>query len=634
MITSQTNAEKYSALFKEAWDVLEAQGKLDADDKEEFKDQDTFEYLEQYFTQIGDIAELHANKVEEVKGGGDATVFNEGFKTYSKFLMLPLDEEYFNINANSRTISVPSVYQRNGVSVEGDQIAETLLFEIDRYFDYTDLTKTTIYVQWINPAGEEGASWITMVDFDDKKIRFGWPLSNKITVAGNGKLQFSVRFFMKKDDKLVYSLNTLPANVTIKNALLIDIDDDIIPDEPSDLFKQAILNGSYSGAKIEPAAIAPVDGYTFPSPVYLDDYDGDGQVVYSRCIKYDGTGDGSTVFYAQGYANDAGTVSYKWEYQPIGGSYSEIKEITNPTITYILTEDTERNANKRYYTFNGTNYNLDDKTSFAEGTEYYERVSQYSIPVSETNVTGAYRVTLKNKVGVNAKETSLGFVIPAPEAVNITTDLNENGNILDNNEKILNIEHENKNHELYSYSWFFKNSLTDEFDSEPILDANTMSYTATEPGWYQVNITNTLNRNSQTTMSKVARVTNLPESVTITSGADGDPYIYVYANENNLVTLSVTTEIPGVGHLKLRSDYLSYEWYMIGADDMNKTDDIPLSVDNEYDIILDTATGTLIADLNKIPARSVFYCKVYNHLNDRTSSPVITAEYIIRPYSA
>ena len=48
-------------------------------------------------------------------------------------------EGNFIINANTRLISVPTDFNKNGVGVVGDNAAETLEFVIDRYFDEYDL---------------------------------------------------------------------------------------------------------------------------------------------------------------------------------------------------------------------------------------------------------------------------------------------------------------------------------------------------------------------------------------------------------------------------------------------------------------------------------------------------------------
>ena len=54
------------------------------------------------------------------------------------FLILPIDEGLFKINANTREIETPDAFKL-GVGVQGDELAEIVYFSIDRYFDTTDL---------------------------------------------------------------------------------------------------------------------------------------------------------------------------------------------------------------------------------------------------------------------------------------------------------------------------------------------------------------------------------------------------------------------------------------------------------------------------------------------------------------
>ena len=50
----------------------------------------------------------------------------------SHFSVLPLDEDVFEIDANTRLIKVPSSFATNGISVQGDEVAEVIYFEINR----------------------------------------------------------------------------------------------------------------------------------------------------------------------------------------------------------------------------------------------------------------------------------------------------------------------------------------------------------------------------------------------------------------------------------------------------------------------------------------------------------------------
>ena len=143
MITSIKNAD-YSFLFQEASEklvalhnagVLKGAQALTEDEikylcptdehgnflKDENGNQiiNRFTSLEQYFTRLGTLISNVDNPI--------------------KYLMLPLDEDPLEVDANTRTITVPANFKKSGVGVQGDIIAETLFLRIDRFF--VDLTK-------------------------------------------------------------------------------------------------------------------------------------------------------------------------------------------------------------------------------------------------------------------------------------------------------------------------------------------------------------------------------------------------------------------------------------------------------------------------------------------------------------
>ena len=138
------------------------------------------------------------------------------------YTILPLDEEIFEIDANTRQITVPADFQKNGVSVQGDQISEILYFKIDRFYDMEDLHGCDIFIEWRTPADKNGVvyegvskPWAVDLESQPGYIIFGWPLSTEITSVP-GTVTFSVRFYRFDDHVLKYSLSTLTNTVTIK----------------------------------------------------------------------------------------------------------------------------------------------------------------------------------------------------------------------------------------------------------------------------------------------------------------------------------------------------------------------------------------------------------------------------------
>lgn len=138
-------------------------------------------------------------------------------------VMLPTDEPRFIIDANERTISIPDGFTFLGVL--NDHNAETVYFEIDRYYDQTDLSKKTCIVQYESRANKHGGFYpVTKLDITTVpgKIIFGWEVQNDATSCP-GDLEFSVRFYSTKqdDDRIIfsYNFNTEVAVLPVKDGL-------------------------------------------------------------------------------------------------------------------------------------------------------------------------------------------------------------------------------------------------------------------------------------------------------------------------------------------------------------------------------------------------------------------------------
>lgn len=155
------------------------------------------------------------------------------------FTTLPSDEPRFLIDINTRTINIPVEF--SFLAVKNDHMAETIYFEIDRYFDDADLSEYTCVVQFLNRDSDtllynEGISSITSMDITtiDGKIIFGWKISNESTqYAGN--LYFAVRFYsINEDNEFTYNLNTVSAESIVLNTLNVT-NSSSVEIEPSEL---------------------------------------------------------------------------------------------------------------------------------------------------------------------------------------------------------------------------------------------------------------------------------------------------------------------------------------------------------------------------------------------------------------
>ena len=137
---------------------------------------------------------------------------------------LPSNEPRFIIDANSREINIP--FEFSFLGVIGDHKAETIYFEIDRYFDDEDLSAHTCVIQFINKNPKtfkfnEGLYPVTTMDVNsiDGKIIFGWNIMNDATQIA-GDIHFSIRFYsIDSNNKFTYNFNTLTANSIILDTL-------------------------------------------------------------------------------------------------------------------------------------------------------------------------------------------------------------------------------------------------------------------------------------------------------------------------------------------------------------------------------------------------------------------------------
>ena len=140
------------------------------------------------------------------------------------FAHLPSNEPRFIIDANSREINIP--FEFSFLGVIGDHKAETIYFEIDRYFDDVDLSEHTCVIQFINKNPKtlkfnEGMYPVTTMDVNsiDGKIIFGWNIMNDATQIA-GDIHFSIRFYsIDSNNKFTYNFNTLTANSIILDTL-------------------------------------------------------------------------------------------------------------------------------------------------------------------------------------------------------------------------------------------------------------------------------------------------------------------------------------------------------------------------------------------------------------------------------
>ena len=242
-------------------------------------------------------------------------------ETPTKFVILPLDEPHFEIDANTRAIRIPDEFKKHGLAVQGDEFAEVVYFMVDRFFDAMDLNNCDIFIQWETPKRNDGhptkgVSPVFIRDIESKpgKLIFGWNISEEITKF-SGNLKFSVKFFQVKEttvkdahgeskvvQNVVYSLNTLTGTVAIHPSIGIDLEnkDEYIKEEDSiKLFMERIVPSTVVGAG------------KAADPEFIDQPYAD--LVLSIDGGYDiPAGEEFVKIYAQATSSDAGVITYDW----------------------------------------------------------------------------------------------------------------------------------------------------------------------------------------------------------------------------------------------------------------------------------------------------------------------------------
>lgn len=578
--------------------------------------------------------------------------------------MLPLEETPFAINANTRTISNPKI-----TIVQNDQNAEVIMFTIDRYFDYKDLDRALIYVQWTLPDGvTEGATAVEMKDLSiPGKIRFGWPLDSEIT-SQPGNVKFSVRFWNSgriKDengvekDAVVYSLNTLTSTLYINAALQPELNDGTQVNAPiSDgYFKKAIINSQLTGEGIAVPLNPRFDDpglnlYQHESlsavldeeqkPTYVD-----GKPVETLTLK------------AQAITSDTGTITYEWWYKPAEDSEDGT---FNSSTWYAFNDSVDEDGNTikgfRHYggvvdnevyeeanTSNGLVMN--EKYYMVKNDEYvaydgstpvpqlYERFTTYTVPSdANVHVTGQYQVKATNTISPNVS-TAVGsrvceLVSPdevvfmpngnlQPRAI-FEVDADKNIKPLDLSVKVVA---DDSVATKRSFTWSKYISNKDGAIAENSETITSGTYQVVTPGWYQVVINSTLNRETKTATSVKCKVTAMPTIPTMDYTAAAKALIpsgktIPYYTEDKAELEVVLGDIVPAAYNgydeELFSENINYVW---GFQKDNESFRYLTEKDVESGFVSELGKSKLIVNS---PGNDgyTFYCIVTNTLNNKT----------------
>ena len=355
MITKVTpeNTTKYKALFEKVSEILNLKPAIST--------------LDEYFQHLHEIS----------------------LKDPS-LIILPLDEEKFFIDGNSRKITIPQAFIKNGVGVQGDHYAEYIYFEIDRYFENIDFGSPSItaVVEFVDANQQKHftKAWIKYTDEKSSKVLIGWPITQDVTSKA-GPIKFSVRLFELEGNSYKRSFGTLIGQLVVNPSL----DFAISKAEIDNI--QGKLDADVEGEVLRRMINSPAADYSkdkVVSPVFLFRYK-EGVGPNDSC-----SADAGDVLKVQAIA--PGSVTYSW-----------FKDKTPITAERVYKQLTAFKENILIYENKGTDeapvYRLADvsEETFATGGPYYESYSEYILPSSKdgetmSDITGTYRCVAQNNM--------------------------------------------------------------------------------------------------------------------------------------------------------------------------------------------------------------------------------------------
>ena len=513
--------------------------------------------------------------------------------------MLPLDEPYFEVDANKREIVVPAAFKKNGVSVEGDEIAESLIFKINRFFDYADLNEWTAVVQWVNAKGDEGVTEAFFVDAseDPNYIFVMWPLTSAITQFP-GTIKFSLRFYDK--DNGAYNFSTKIASAIINAGYKFTANQLSGAIDAASLFSGAIKNSKNAAAE---DAMAPYflinlnnhrkgleagvqENYDYP--------DTEAEAATAEVIEaYIDPENPTQVLRVEATSSDAGMISYEWKYV----DQSRAIRISNPTneqiyrLTgveeYIPTKDETPVEHKKYYNSNHEREEFPAE-GLAEDQILYERTNAVTISSGMPgtgsegavehipNVVGKYFAIATNTVGATGNtETnqSKTIVFPGPVKLEFT----EAGQLAPNTylsdggvQNITTAVEIDERGAKASYEWQYSKTYAGTFspisgDTSTLDPEDQAKLSVNEdgdtlrieglPGYYKVLAKSTRNYETIQKESAITKVTMPLKKPVITYPAVDTAVSSLY----NDVTLRIEIEPFAGGDLE--TEGITYQWF-------------------------------------------------------------------------
>ena len=559
------------------------------------------------------------------------------FEIDTKYIMLPLDEEPFDVDANSRTIRIPSTFRSSGIGVVGDEIAEMLFFRIDRFFDAQDFDTCDAYVQWENASGDQFITPITMKDLESQpgKIIYAWPISSKVTKE-SGTIKFSLRIVKFKEDQvtIAYSFSTLTASVSINSGLNYNISGEfaVNQDNPNVLFENSIENSENT---VGPSAAVPVWIEDLTTPIKLvKSQEGNKWTVKLR---------------AAAGVSDTGVLTYKWYHRKndeSGRTYLGLEGVGTestknhmmPKVEMVKVEPgAQYNELSRYYTKGeGEDNDLKAYTQYDGGKEgfdaaiedpgLYERYTTLEISgdknqdeVGYVKLTGQYSIEATNKLGTRSvhKDSTVAFM-NGPSKLTVDVEEGQNVFIEEKGADLTLVTTQDPDATL-SYEWYsattqdgdFTTKVQKEDSSGPETGATLhMSAEKGTPAYYKAKVTSMVNLDTihqDSPIVKVMKAPVAPEFVYPPAAEDGQgPTV-----KPSVGQITVVLKNAEQYNNPLVSERLEYHWYI--------ESDLENEGLEEFDVQDNNPSFTIPAKYH-----GAVQCKVINYLADRKAESAMS----------
>lgn len=592
-----------------------------------------------------------------------------------RYTILPLDEDVFEINANTRVITVPENFAKYGISVQGDEVSEIIYFRVNRFYDATDLATQDIYIQWQTTEKDANGDfvtgfsvpWVIDIESDPGYVIFGWALSSDITKVA-GEVQFSVRFYTYTDNKLVYSLSTLTQTAVIKPALDFDIVktklamtgapfDETLPSvsDPSGMILGRLVDTELLDAGTTVAGDPEIEAdVELQVDVHADT--SDYEIFYKNLDTDPDTGKTSVTVreVMRAISPDAGKLSYRWVMFNVDTGAALDTDAYRSGIEMQLTADTTPKEGKIYYQKNpnyvegGTasafiEYSVDENHPMtgddAPADGVWERVA-----VIYLEGVGKYRCTITNRVkNKTAKVITKTLVVPRP----VLPVIADNGQPAehkylaeaDTYRSTLTVTATPGAQEpapgVLSYQWQISTDNGQTWTDIP--DATEASYVINGAaglvddadaskgrigdGLYHVVITNYLNRDTKQITSNYSRVTHEASAPQVQIISEQSYTLNKDIGQRGRVFEVAGTVKPDAGEVRTSADTITYQWYKYDqATSANAQDDFDKAQRGEYTFNGDLEIPDATEATYKPTRAGWYYCIVTNTYNGKSAS--------------